>query len=61
MNETTYEAYIFCQNCHIHKKIIFPKGSMIEHSECPNCGNLTLQIDPNGHLFDRPNKPINFR
>lgn len=61
MNETTYEVYILCQNCLIHKKITLPKGSMIEQCECSNCGNLTLKVDPNGHIFDRPYKPMNFR
>ncbi len=54
MNDSTYEAYIFCQNCHCHKKINVPKGSLINQTGCPNCGNMTLKIDPNGELFDKP-------
>jgi len=54
MSDSTYEAYIFCNNCHEHKKIEIPKGSTIGQTACPNCANLSLQIDPNGALFDRP-------
>jgi len=61
--KTTYEVYIFCGNCHYHGKIEINKGSPIEQSPCPNCGNLTLRIDPNGATFDPANKrePDNYR
>ena len=53
-NKTTYKAYIFCSNCHFKKEIDIPKGALISHVSCPNCGNLTLEIDPNGEIFNRP-------
>ena len=61
MSDSKYEVYIFCNNCLIHKKIEIPKGSMIGQTVCPNCGNLTLKIDPNGKLFDKPHNPPNYR
>ena len=60
MENSTYEAYIFCANCSLHKKIDIPKGSTINQTKCPNCGNMTLRLDPNGELFDRPPKRIDY-
>ncbi len=53
--KTNYEAYIFCNNCHHHDKISINKGIIINEVKCPNCDNLTLEIDPNGAIFDRKN------
>jgi len=61
MTDSTYKAYTFCNNCAEHKKIEITKGSEINQTECPNCGNMTLHLDPNGKLFDRPPKPTNYR
>ena len=61
MNDTNYEVYIFCSNCLVHKKIEVPKGSLINQTVCPNCGNLTLEIDPNGEIFSRPPSRPNYR
>ena len=61
--KTTYEAYIFCNNCHHHGKIEINKGALIEETSCPNCVNLTLEVDPNGAIFDKANKkgPTSYR
>ena len=59
-NKTTYKAYIFCTNCHFRKEIEIPKGALINEISCPNCGNLTIKIDPNGKIFNRPPKTINY-
>jgi len=55
--DSSYEAYIVCSNCLVHKKIEIPKGSIISQTPCPKCGNLTLEVDPNGEISDRPQKP----
>ncbi len=60
-NKSSYEAYIFCTNCHVHKKIEINKGLQISDVECPNCANNTLKIDPNGKIFNRPKPRNNFR
>lgn len=60
MENSTYEAYTFCENCHSHKKTEIPKGSTINETSCPVCGNLTLKIDPNGEIFSRPKRPPNY-
>ena len=54
--EDTYEAYIFCNNCYKHDKIKINKGSPINQVSCPNCGNLSIEIDPNGESFDKAKK-----
>lgn len=61
--KTTYEAYIFCNNCHHHAKIEINRGALIDETSCPNCGNLALQVDPNGAVFDPANKrkPVSYR
>jgi NMD protein affecting ribosome stability and mRNA decay len=56
MNDSTYEAYVLCKNCLFHKKIQIPKGSLINQVLCQNCGNMTIEIDMNGELFDKPQK-----
>lgn len=60
MDDNKYEAYVFCNNCVAHKKIEIPKGSLINQTACPKCGNLTLKIDPNGEIFERPSKKPNY-
>ena len=60
-NNTTYKTYIFCSNCRFRKEIEIPKGSLIGDISCLNCGNLTLEVDPNGEIFNRPRKPISYR
>ncbi|GEM_PF-2893641 len=59
----TYEAYIFCDNCHYHGKIEINKGTIINETPCPNCGNLIISVDPNGAIFDPANKrkPTSYR
>ena len=58
-NKTTYKAYIFCNNCYFKKEIDIPKGVLTSSVSCPNCGNLTLEVDPNGKIFNRPHVPNN--
>lgn len=60
-NETTYMVYVFCTNCRFRKEIDVPKGVLISEVSCPNCGNLTIKDDPNGEIFNRPHKPVNYR
>ena len=60
-SNSSYEVYVFCTNCLSHKKIEIPKGSTISQTLCPECDNLTLKIDPNGEIFDRPPKRNNYR
>ena len=52
-NESSYEVYVFCDNCHCHENISILKGKIISDIDCPNCGNKTLEIDPNGEIINR--------
>ena len=61
LSKSSYGAYIFCTNCHIHKKIEINKGLKIEDINCPNCANKTLKIDPNGEIFNRPHQREDYR
>jgi len=60
-NKSIYEAYIFCTNCYVNKKIEIIKGLKISDVNCPNCANTTLEIDPNGEIFNRPKSNENYR
>lgn len=60
-NQTTYKAYVFCANCGFRKQIDIPRGSLINDVSCPNCGNSTLEIDPNGEIFNRPKHQEDYR
>ena len=60
-NNTTYKAYVFCTNCNFRKELDIPKGSLVSDVSCPNCGNLTIKIDPNGEIFNRPHRQENYR
>lgn len=59
--KTTYRAYVFCTNCRFRKEIDIPKGILISGVSCPDCGNYTLEDDPNGGIFNRSHKPVNYR
>jgi len=59
-DESSFQAYVFCENCYCHKKILINKGLKINDAVCPNCGNKTLKIDPNGEIMDRPHRPTSY-
>jgi Zn ribbon nucleic-acid-binding protein len=59
-NSSFYEAFVFCVNCHNREKMSIPKGSRIEDTNCENCGNMSLKIDPNGEIFNRGSNKIDF-
>ena len=55
--EGTYKANVFCTNCEFRGEHEITKGTTIEDTLCPNCGNATLEKDLNAHLGGGGSKP----
>jgi hypothetical protein len=50
MADETYKAHVFCKNCLFRGELDVVKKTMVEDTECPQCGNATIEKDLNAHL-----------
>ena len=50
MDNGTYKVNVYCTNCDFRGDIDIPKGQIIEHTKCNNCGNPKLTKNMNVNL-----------
>lgn len=55
METEIYNITADCSNCGFRGNVVIPKKQMIENTECPRCGNKTLERYQEPYIQSPPN------